>query len=51
MVWKIAEACIICTYELVIGALNMNVSKKVTTGLLLQLCSKEITKIGNMTIF
>jgi len=39
------------TYEVITGTLHTNWTTKVTAGLLLQLCSKEITKTENMRIF
>jgi hypothetical protein len=51
MVWKIGAACMIWTYGLVTGTLYINWTTKVTTGLQLQLCSKEITKNENTKIF
>jgi hypothetical protein len=49
MVWKMV--CMIWTYELATGTLHINWTTKVTTGLQLQLCSKEITKNENTGIF
>jgi hypothetical protein len=45
MVWKMV--CMIWTYELATGTLRINWTAKVTTGLQLQLCSKEIMKNEN----
>jgi hypothetical protein len=44
-------ACMIWTYELATVTSHINWTTKVTTGLHLQMCSKEITKNENTRIF